>query len=224
MIKQWAKEHMRSLLPTDIHCVYDPTCGDGLLDMFDDDVIRIGADVSKEVVDSMSGKYEVIEQRDVLKTYESQKMPYIISKPPFKMRWSHSGANYDVFEGWPSVPCETKADFAFVAHILDALTDNGIAVAMLRLGAMFDETETDIRPYLVERGCIESVTELKSAIDGSAIRTVVLKLRKQRKDKDVRFVEYKKYPTHAESSKCTASIQEIHENRYNLAPHTYISW
>jgi len=128
-------EYMRSFLPTDIAEVYDPSCGHGsLFEVFPDAVKKYGQDINPEAVEAAKKipNSEIICGDTLLApAFAGKKFRAIIANPPFSVKWSPDLLKDDV--RFTSAPCfapPSKADFAFLLHILHYLSTDGMAVVL----------------------------------------------------------------------------------------------
>ena len=128
-------EYMRSFLPEKITEVYDPTCGHGsLLEIFPDAVKKYGKDLNSEAVEAARAipNSEIVCDDTLLSpAFGGRKFRAIIANPPFSVKWSPDLMKDDA--RFTSAPCfapPSKADFAFLLHILHYLSDDGTAVVL----------------------------------------------------------------------------------------------
>lgn len=211
--------YLKSFLPDDVKEIYDPTCGNGgLLSVFDDDVEKYGQDINEEQVqaarENLKNFHGVVGDTLTEPAFMDRKFKYIIANPPFSIKWEQQ--NDERFEGYPCLPPKSKADYAFIAHILHCLTDDGIAVVLNFPGILYrGQSEGKIRKYLVEKNFIDTV----AMIDGghfvdTKIATVMLILKKNRNTTDITFLH--------NDEKVVVPLSEIINNDYNLSTNNYI--
>ena len=211
--------YLKSFLPDDVKEIYDPTCGNGgLLSVFDDDVEKYGQDINEEQVqaarENLKNFHGVVGDTLAEPAFMDRKFKYIIANPPFSIKWEQQ--NDERFEGYPCLPPKSKADYAFIAHILHCLTDDGIAVVLNFPGILYPgQSEGKIRKYLVEKNFIDTV----AMIDGghfvdTKIATVMLILKKNRNTTDITFLH--------NDEKVVVPLSEIINNDYNLSTNNYI--
>lgn len=211
--------YLKSFLPDDVKEIYDPTCGNGgLLSVFDDDVEKYGQDINEEQVqaarENLKNFHGVVGDTLAEPAFMDRKFKYIIANPPFSIKWEQQ--NDERFEGYPCLPPKSKADYAFIAHILHCLTDDGIAVVLNFPGILYrGQSEGKIRKYLVEKNFIDTV----AMIDGghfvdTKIATVMLILKKNRNTTDITFLH--------NDEKVVVPLSEIINNDYNLSTNNYI--
>ncbi len=212
-------EYLKSFLPDDVDEIYDPTCGNGgLLSVFSDDVQKYGQDINagqvrdaKEHLKNFHGAAgDTLEEP----AFWGRKFRYIIANPPFSIKWEPK--KDERFDGFPCLPPPSKADYAFLAHILHYLTDDGTAVVLNFPGILYrGNAEGKIRRWMVEQNYIDTVI----AVDGghfvdTKIATAVLILKKNKTTTDLRFI-------HNDLER-TVPVSEIKDNDYQLSVSSYI--
>ena len=213
-------EYLKSFLPSDVKEIYDPTCGNGgLLSVFDDDVVKYGQDINKEQVEvaKQNLKNFIGEVGDTLTDpkFKGKKFKYIVANPPFSIKWIQNEDD-ERFKVLPCLPPPSKADYAFLAHILYYLSDDGVAVALNFPGILYrGQREGKIRKWFVDNNYIDTVIH----IDGdkfvdTKIATCVLILKKNKKTTDIKFIDKDK--------EYIATQQEIIDNDYTLSVSNYI--
>lgn len=212
-------EYLKSFLPDDVTEIYDPTCGNGgLLSVFADDVKKYGQDINAEQV-------EVAKQRlanfngvvgDTLKepAFPDRKFKYIIANPPFSIKWEpHTDER---FAPLPCLPPQSKADYAFLSHILHYLSDDGMAVVLNFPGILYrGNAEGKIRRWMIEQNYIDTVIEVDGGhfVD-TKIATSVLILKKCRDTTNIKFVH--------NDREISIPVEQIAENDYNLTVSYYL--
>ncbi|MDA3821064.1 MAG: type I restriction-modification system subunit M [Bacteroidales bacterium] len=190
---------------TKLKSVYDPTCGSGSL------LLR----VAKEV-DEVSGFYGQesnpttynlcrmnmimhnvhyrkfnIKNEDTLEhpQHLEKRFEAIVANPPFSAKWSASPLfmSDDRFAPYGRLAPKSKADFAFVQHMVHQLDDNGTMAVVLPHGVLFrGAAEGHIRKYLIEeRNYLDAVIGLPANIFyGTGIPTCILVMKKGRANTD----------------------------------------
>jgi type I restriction enzyme M protein len=113
----------------------------------------------------------------------------IVANPPFSANWSASAIheNDDRFSAYGKLAPKTKADFAFVQHMIHHLDDGGTMACVLPHGVLFrGAAEGHIRKYLIEDcNYLDAVIGLPANIFfGTGIPTCILVLKKQRENPD----------------------------------------
>ncbi|KLE00226.1 type I restriction-modification system subunit M [Aliarcobacter butzleri] len=248
--------------------VYDATCGSGSL------LLRVAKEV--EDVSNFYGQelnrttynlarmnmimHDVhyrkfdIKQEDTLEhpQHLEHRFEAIVANPPFSANWSANPLhlNDDRFSQYGKLAPSSKADFAFIQHMIYHLDDNGTMAIVLPHGVLFrGAAEGHIRQYLIEdRNYLDAVIGLPSNIFyGTSIPTCILVFKKCREHSDnILFIDasndYEKaknqnyltneniekiidtYANRKEIEKYShlASLDEIKENDYNLNIPRYV--
>jgi type I restriction enzyme M protein len=251
-----------------LRSVYDPTCGSGSL------LLRVAREV-KEVSnfygqelnrttynlarmnmilhDVHYRKFD-IKQEDTLEhpQHLDKQFEAIVANPPFSAQWSANPlfTTDDRFSQYGKLAPSSKADFAFVQHMIYHLADNGTMAIVLPHGVLFrGGAEQHIRRYLIEdRNYLDAVIGLPANIFyGTSIPTSILVFKKCREQpEDILFIDasqhYEKvktqnmlrdehvdkiietYRSRAEEPKYSkrATLEEIAANDYNLNIPRYV--
>jgi len=185
--------------------VYDPTCGSGSL------LLRVKREAKQ--VDKIYGQelnrttynlarmnmilHDVhyadfdIKQEDTLERPQHLDLKFdaIVANPPFSAQWSASQLfmNDDRFSMYGKLAPNSKADMAFVQHMIYHLAEEGTMAVVLPHGVLFrGGAEGHIRQYLIEQlNCLDAVIGLPANMFyGAAIPTIVLVFKKCRKNPD----------------------------------------
>lgn len=212
ILKSYGKERPRN--------VYDPTCGNGvLLSVFDDDIPKFGQELQEEYLDACREGLKNFKGAlgDVLKNpaFMDKKFDFIIANPPFSVKWVPVR---DVrFEEYDVLAPKSKADFAFLMHMLYLLDKDGIIVTLGFPGICYRKaSEEKIRREFIEKGYIKRVILVPGGhFEDTKIQTVILVLDKKN-NKSIFFEDLEQSKTRE------VSIEEIRENNYNLSVHIYI--
>jgi type I restriction enzyme M protein len=138
-----------------------------------------------------------IKREDTLEFPQHSEMHFdaIVANPPFSANWSADPLfmSDDRFSQYGKLAPKTKADFAFVQHIVYHLAEDGTAAIVMPHGVLFrGGAEGQIRQYLIEKlNCLDAVIGLPANIFyGTTIPTCVLVLKKCRKHADdVLFID-----------------------------------
>lgn len=191
--------------------VYDPTCGSGSL------LLRVAKEVSE--VSNFYGQemnrttynlarmnmilHDVhyrkfdIKQEDTLEhpQHLDKQFEAIVANPPFSANWSANPlfTSDDRFSQYGKLAPSSKADFAFVQHMIHHLAENGTMALVLPHGALFRSgAEQHIRKYLIEdRNYLDAVIGLPANIFyGTSIPTCIMVYKKCRENpEDVLFID-----------------------------------
>ncbi|MDH2207777.1 MULTISPECIES: type I restriction-modification system subunit M [Empedobacter] len=249
--------------------VYDPTCGSGSL------LLRVAKEVKD--VNNFFGQemnrttYNLarmnmilhgvhylkfdIKQEDTLENPQHlNDMPFeaIVANPPFSANWSANPLflNDDRFSQYGKLAPASKADFAFVQHMIYHLAENGTMAIVLPHGVLFrGAAELHIRKYLIEqKNYLDTVIGLPANIFyGTSIPTCILVFKKCKEDPDHilfidaskdfekvknqnmlrdehidKIVETYRNRTSIEKYSHLATLQEVAENDYNLNIPRYV--
>jgi type I restriction enzyme M protein len=190
--------------------VYDPTCGSGSL------LLRVAKEVKD--VNNFYGQelnrttYNLarmnmilhgvhyrkfdIKQEDTLEhpQHIEKRFEAIVANPPFSAQWSANPlfTADDRFSQYGKLAPSSKADFAFVQHMVYHLADNGTMAIVLPHGALFrGGAEQHIRKYLIEdKNYLDTVIGLPANIFyGTSIPTCIMVFKKCRENpEDVLFI------------------------------------
>ena len=191
--------------------VYDPTCGSGsLLLRVAKEVKDVSAFYGQEmnpttynlcrmnmIMHDVHYKRFDIKNEDTLERPQHIDMRFeaIVANPPFSANWSASPLfmTDERFSAFGKLAPSSKADFAFVQHMVHQLDDNGTMAIVLPHGVLFrGGTEGHIRKYLIEdKNYLDAVIGLPANIFyGTSIPTCILVLKKTRQNpKDVLFID-----------------------------------
>jgi type I restriction enzyme M protein len=192
--------------------VYDPTCGSGSL------LLRVAREV--EDVSNFYGQemnrttYNLarmnmilhgvhyrkfdIKQEDTLENpLHLNVLPFeaIVANPPFSAQWSANPlfTSDDRFSQYGKLAPSSKADFAFVQHMIYHLAENGTMAIVLPHGALFrGGAEQHIRRYLIEnKNFLDAVIGLPANIFyGTSIPTCIMVFKKCRENpNDILFID-----------------------------------
>tara|TARA_R110002072_G_scaffold108026_2_gene234629 strand:+ start:21056 stop:22705 length:1650 start_codon:yes stop_codon:yes gene_type:complete len=183
--------------------VYDPTCGSGSL------LLRVAKEVDE--VNNFYGQelnrttYNLarmnmilhgvhyrefdIKQEDTLEhpQHLEHRFEAIVANPPFSAKWSANQLfmSDDRFSQYGKLAPGSKADFAFVQHMVHHLAENGQMAVVLPHGALFrGSAEAHIRRYLIEeKNFLDAVIGLPANIFyGTSIPTCILVFKKCREN------------------------------------------
>ena len=137
----------------------------------------------------------------------------IVANPPFSANWSANPlfTSDDRFSQYGKLAPGSKADFAFVQHMIHHLADNGTMALVLPHGALFrGGAEQHIRKYLIEdRNYLDAVIGLPANIFyGTSIPTCIMVFKKCKENpEDVLFIDASQ---HFEKVKTQNVLREEH--------------
>lgn len=268
---QQVSQILAKIVTTDkekLHSVYDPTCGSGsLLLRVAKEVKEVGTFYGQElnrttynlarmnmILHDVHYRRFNIKQEDTLEHPQHTDLlaEAIVANPPFSAKWSANQLHLsdDRFSQYGRLAPSSKADFAFVQHMLHHLAENGTMAIVLPHGVLFrGAAEGHIRKYLIEEcNYLDAVIGLPANIFyGTSIPTCILVFKKCREANDnVLFIDSS---AHFEKIKnqnvlrsqdinkiidtyrdrnaqdkysYLASLEEIKENDYNLNIPRYV--
>lgn len=254
------KERLRS--------VYDPTCGSGSLllrvkrEVKDVDMI-FGQEMNRTTYnlarmnmilhDVHFAKFD-IKQEDTLTRPQHIDMRFdaVVANPPFSAKWSADPIYLqdERFSRYGKLAPSSKADMAFVQHMLHQLDEQGTMAVVLPHGVLFrGSSEGVIRQYLIEKmNVVDTIIGLPANIFyGTSIPTCILVLKKNRTHTgDILFIDAsndfekqknqnKLLPEHLDKIidaftqrqnidkyAKVATLQEVKDNDYNLNIPRYV--
>lgn len=199
--------------------VYDPTCGAGnLLAVFDDDAEKYGQEIDGEQLNSIDIPNFHGYSGDTLKDdgFKGMKFDLIMANPPFSIKWNPDELKDDErFTVAPAMAPPSKADWAFMLHILNHMDEAGTAIVLMFPGILYrGQKEGKIRQWFVENNYIEKIVAIESGrFEDTSIATVLIVMRKGRVETDITFEN--------DGVIKTVSRKEVEKENYNLSPSTY---
>ena len=252
---------------TRLKSVYDPTCGSGSL------LLRTARGGNADTIYGQEKnpttfnlcrmnmllhgiKYKDFEihNGDTLENDElgEQQFDAVVANPPFSAEWTAADKfnNDDRFSKAGVLAPKSKADYAFILHMLYHLNDGGTMACVAPHGVLFrGAAEGKIRRFLIEKkNFIDAIIGLPANIFyGTSIPTCILVMKKCRQEDDnILFIDASKEfekvktqnklrPEHIQKiietyrnrteiekySHC-ATLKEIEENDYNLNIPRYV--
>jgi type I restriction enzyme M protein len=123
----------------------------------------------------------------------------VVANPPFSAKWSANQLfmTDDRFSEYGRLAPSSKADFAFIQHMIYHLAENGIMAVVMPHGVLFrGAAEGHIRKYLIEeKNYLDAVIGLPANIFfGTSIPTCILVFKKCRENPDnVLFINAAEY-------------------------------
>nr|WP_272903380.1 MULTISPECIES: type I restriction-modification system subunit M [unclassified Sulfitobacter] len=249
-----------------LRSVYDPTCGSGSLllrtarevdhvnDFFGQEMNRTTYNLARMnmILHGVHYRNFDIRQEDTLEHPQHEGMLFeaIVANPPFSAKWSANKMfeSDDRFAEYGKIAPSSKADFAFVQHMLHHLDEDGTMAVVLPHGVLFrGGAEGIIREFLIKRNWLDAVIGLPANIFyGTGIATCILVFKKCKEVDDVLFVDastcfekakdqnnlrdedvdrvVEAYHSRAEEERFShrASLKQIQENDYNLNIPRYV--
>lgn len=194
--------------------VYDPTCGSGSLllrvarevkdvgNFYGQEMNRTTYNLARMnmILHGVHYRKFDIKQEDTLERpqHGNQTFEAIVANPPFSAEWSANPlfSSDDRFSQYGRLAPGSKADFAFVQHMIHHLAENGIMAIVLPHGVLFrGGAELHIRKYLIEqKNFLDAVIGLPANIFyGTSIPTCILVFKKCRENPDdILFIDASK--------------------------------
>jgi len=215
--------------------VYDPTCGSGSLllrvereikqkggkvaDFYGQELNRATFNLARMnmILHDVHYSRFSLEQDDTLTEpkHIDKRFEAIVANPPFSANWKPdvTTSNDDRFSQYGKLAPKSKADFAFVQHMIHHLDDNGTMACVLPHGVLFrGAAEGHIRQYLIkERNYLDAVIGLPANIFfGTSIPTCILVFKKCREANDnILFIDASQ---HFEKDKNQNTLLDEHIN------------
>ena len=249
--------------------VYDPTCGSGSLllrvarevkdvsNFYGQEMNRTTYNLARMnmILHGVHYRQFDIKQEDTLEHPQHlNDMPFeaIVANPPFSANWSANPVflHDDRFSQYGKLAPSSKADFAFVQHMIYHLAENGTMAIVLPHGVLFrGAAELHIRKYLIEqKNYLDAVIGLPANIFyGTSIPTCILVFKKCKEDPEHilfidaskefekvknqnmlreehinKIVETFRNRTVIEKYSHLATLQEVADNDYNLNIPRYV--
>ena len=242
--------------------IYDPTCGTGMLlaafatkasDFSGQDSDKQSVELCQQNLTALGIKQVDVKHGDTLKDPQHNGVfDTIVANPPYSFKWNRhdSMINDNRFYSYGKLAPKSKADFAFICHILHHLADNGIAAVIVPSGVLFrGATEQHIRTKIIEKfNYLDAVIGLPvNLFFDTTIPVNILIFKKSRKpddnvfildasksfekdkkknrlrDEDIKKIvnAYKKRADVERFASCV-SLKKIKENDYNLNIPRYV--
>ncbi len=256
----------------EVNKVYDPACGSGSLllqaiKLLGKDNIKKGfygqeknittynlCRINMFLHDVDFDKFDIACEDTLISPEHQNEEPFdvIVSNPPYSIKWEGDDnpilINDSRFSPAGVLAPKSKADFAFVMHILSSLSSDGCASIVCFPGIFYrGGAELKIRKYLVDNNFIDTIIQLpENLFFGTSISTCIMTLRKNRTDTIIAFIDASKefqkvtnnnklsedninniYNYYMERKEIDhivklASYDDIKNNNYNLSVSTYV--
>lgn len=213
-------EKLLSYIDNNPQSVYDPTCGAGnLLNVFGENIKKYGQELDAEQLSLIDLQNFTGYAGDTLEEdkFENMKFDCIVANPPFSVKWHPERLVNDVrFIDCPVLPPPSKADWAFMLHILYHLSEKGVAAVLEFPGILYrGQREGKVRKWFVENNYIDRIVNVPgNTFEDTSISTCIVVLKKNRKTTDITFEDSDKART--------VTRREIEENDYNLSVNIYL--
>jgi type I restriction system adenine methylase (hsdM) len=174
----------------------------------------------------------------------------VVANPPYSAKWDNDKTKLKDprFSDYGKLAPASKADYAFILHSIYHLNSDGTMAIVLPHGVLFrGAAEGKIRQTLIEKNYLDTVIGLPANLFyGTSIPTVILVFKKNRKTKDILFIDASndfekgknqnnlndenvdkiintfKERKNIDKYAHVASIDEIKENEFNLNIPRYV--
>lgn len=199
----------------EVNKVYDPACGFGSLllkfaKIFGKENVRqgfFGQEINLTIYNfcrinmflhDINYNHFDIAHGDTLtdpKHWDDEPFDAIVSNPPYSIRWE--GDNNSLLINDPRfspagvLAPKSKADLAFIMHMLSWLSTSGAAAIVEYPGVLYrGGAEQKIRKYLIDNNYIDTVIQLPPHLFfGTTIATCIIVLKKSKKDNKTLFID-----------------------------------
>jgi type I restriction enzyme M protein len=203
---------------TEVNKVYDPACGSGSLllkfaKILGKENVRQGffgqeinltvynlARINMFLHDINYEKFDIA-HGDTLtnpKHWDDEPFDAIVSNPPYSIKWEGDAnpllINDPRFSPAGVLAPKSKADLAFVMHMLAWLSTSGTAAIVEFPGVLYrGGAEQKIRKYLIDNNFVDCVIQLPPDLFfGTSIATCIIVLKKSKKDNKTLFIDASK--------------------------------
>ena len=195
-----------------IKSVYDPTCGSGSLllrvakeaevdEFYGQELNRTTYNLARMnmILHDVHFRQFDIKQEDTLEHPQHLDLQFeaVVANPPFSARWKGKdnplNETDDRFSQYGRIAPTTKADFAFVQHMIYQMAENATMAVVLPHGVLFrGAAEEVIRKYIIkEQNYLDAVIGLPvNLFYGTSIPACILVLKKCRvHDDNILFID-----------------------------------
>jgi type I restriction enzyme M protein len=234
-----------------IRNAYDPACGSGSLllriskeaevgEFFGQELNRTTYNLARMNMilhDVHFSRFD-IRQDDTLEDpyHIDQKFEAIVANPPFSAKWKGKdnplNETDDRFSQYGALAPTSKADYAFIQHMIHSLADNGTAAIVLPHGVLFrGAAEGKIREYIIkEQNYLDAVIGLPANIFyGTSIPACIMVFKKCRvHDDNILFIDASAdFEKEGNQNKLTDShvqkIMDTIEKRETIDKYAYVA-
>lgn len=198
-----------------VNKVYDPACGSGSL------LLKSAKILGKDKVDQGYfgqelnvttynlcrinmflhnigyDKFDIANEDTLIQPMHWDEEPFevIVSNPPYSTNWVGEEdvtlINDPRYSPAGVLAPKTKADMAFIMHMISWLAPNGTAAIVCFPGIMYrGGAEQKIRKYLVDNNFIDAIIQLPSNLFfGTGIATCIMVMKKNKVDNNILFID-----------------------------------
>ncbi len=230
--------------------VYDPACGSGsLLLRVAKYVDEVGKFYGQELNNTTYNLARMnmllhdvnydrfdIKQEDTLlhPQHRDMKFSAVVANPPFSAKWSADPIleQDERFAGYGRLAPASKADYAFIQHMIYSLDDNGTLAVVMPHGVLFrGGAEGVIRRYLIEeKNYLDAVIGLPANLFfGTSIPATILVFKKCREnEQDVLFIDASQHFEKGKNQnrlreKDIDKIIETYESRQSIDKYSHLA-
>lgn len=220
-----------------VNKVYDPACGSGSLllkfaKILGSDKVRNGyygqeknpttynlCRINMFLHDVGYDKFDIALGDTLINPQHWDDEPFeaIVSNPPYSIKWEGDD-NATLINDPRYAPAgvlapKSKADMAFIMHMLSWLAPDGVAAVVCFPGIMYrGGAEKKIRKYLIDNNFVDAIIQLPDNLFfGTSIATNIMVLKKSKENSDVMFIDASK-----ECVKVTNNNKLTQENIQNI--------
>jgi type I restriction enzyme M protein len=220
---------------TQVNKVYDPACGSGSLllkfaKVLGHDNVREGfygqeinlttynlARINMFLHDVPFEKFDIAHGDTLTDPAHMDDEPFqcIVSNPPYSVSWAGDSdatlINDERYAPAGVLAPKSKADMAFVMHILHWLAVDGTAAIVEFPGVLYrGGAEKKIREYLVANNYVDAVIQLPPDLFfGTTIATCIIVLKKSKNTSDIAFIDATaEFTRHGNKNKLTVDHQD----------------
>ena len=234
-----------------IKSAYDPTCGSGSLllriakeaevgDFYGQELNRTTYNLARMNMilhDVHFSRFD-IRQEDTLEhpQHLEERFEAVVANPPFSAKWKGKdnplNETDDRFSQYGRVAPGSKADFAFVQHMIYQMAENATMAVVLPHGVLFrGAAEGIIREYIIkEQNYLDAVIGLPANLFyGTGIPACILVLKKCRvHDDNILFIDASAYYKKVSNQNLLTNghvrkIVEAYQQRENINKYAYVA-
>jgi len=230
---------------------YDPTCGSGSLllriakeakvgEFFGQELNRTTYNLARMnmILHDVHFSQFDIRQEDTLEhpQHLEHRFDAVVANPPFSAKWKGKdnplNETDDRFSQYGRIAPSTKADFAFVQHMIYQLNDSGTMAIVLPHGVLFRvAAEGEIRKYMIKnQNYLDAVIGLPANLFyGTSIPACILVFKKCRvHDDNIMFIDASAYfekvgNQNTLTNEHVNKIMEAYSKRENIEKYAYVA-
>ena len=156
----------------------------------------------------------------------------VVANPPYSAKWDNRDTKLKDarFRPYGKLAPASKADYAFILHSLYHLNDTGTMAIVLPHGVLFrGAAEGKIRQILIEKNYLDAIIGLPvNLFYGTGIPTAVLIFKKNKKTKDIFFIDASKEFEKGKNQNNLTDLQvnkivETYKNRKDIEKYAYLA-